>query len=355
MLGYLSNAKDSLELSEAEQALFHNQASLLTVLVPNLDARHEKNPFTLETPGTVSEDSESAGWGPKTTEPAPDQIYSSDKLREVIDVDATLSSDQRDALYKVVERNQTAFSFDSQLGHLPSKVHITLAPGTKPISMAPYYASPAKREVIDKQLDLWLPQGVIEESKSPWGAPIIIVYRNGKPRVCIDWRKLNKVTVADQHPIPKQTDILQALSGAQYLLVFNALSGFTQMEFDKESRPITAIRTHRGLHHFKCMPFGWCNGPPEFQRAMQEILSPYLWVFTLIYIDDIMVYSRTFEDHLKHVDQVLKVITDLGLTLSLPKCHLGYRSIIVLGHKVSRLGLSTHQEKLKAVWELEAP
>ena len=229
----------------------------------------------------ASEDSESAGWGPKTTEPAPDQIYLLDKLREVIDVNATLSSDQRDALYKVVEWNQTAFNFNSWLGHLPSKVHITLAPGTKPISMAPYYALPAKCEVIDKQLDLWLSQGVIEESKSPWGAPIIIVYRNGKLHVCIDWRKLNKVMVADQHPIPKQTDILQALSGVQYLLVFNALSGFTQMEFDEESRPITAIHTHRSLHHFKCMPFGWQNGPPEFQRVMQEILLPYLWVFTL--------------------------------------------------------------------------
>ena len=142
--------------------------------------------------------------------------------------------------------------------------------------MAPYYTSPAKREAIDKQIDLWLSQGVIEESKSPWGAPVIIVYHNGKPRVCIDWQKLNKATVADQHPIPKQTDILQALLGSQYLLVFDALSGFTQMESDEESWPITAIRTHRGLHHFKWMPFGWQNGPPEFQQAMQRY---YLLIF----------------------------------------------------------------------------
>ena len=127
------------------------------------------------------------------------------------------------------------------------------------------------------------------------------------------------------------------------------------MEFDEESRPITAIRTHRGLHHFKRMPFGWQNSLPEFQRAMQEILSPYLWIFTLVYIEDIVVYSRTFEEHLKHVDSVLSVIAKSGLTLSPPKCHIGYRSIIVLGNKVSRLGLSTHHEKLKAVWELEAP
>ena len=101
--------------------------------------------------------------------------------------------------------------------------------------MPPYAASPAKREIIDKQIDLWLSQEVIEESKSPWGAPVIIVLRNGKPRLCIDWRRLNAATVADQHPIPRQTDILQALTGAQYLSVFDALSGFTQMEFDEES------------------------------------------------------------------------------------------------------------------------
>ncbi len=103
------------------------------------------------------------------------------------------------------------------------------------------------------------------------------------------------------------------------------------------------------------MPFGWHNKPPEFQQAMQEILSPYLWIFTLVCIDDIVVYSQTFEEHIKHVDQVLKAIAASGLTLSPPKCHLGYQSIIVLGHKVSQLGLSTHQEKLKAIWELEAP
>jgi len=300
-------------------------------------------------------DAERLHWGPKTTDPGPDQTYPSEKLRELIDVDPSLEPEQREALYKIVEQNQSAFGFDGRLGHLKSKVHIELVPGTRPISMAPYYASPAKREFIDKQIDLWLKQDVIEESKSPWGAPIIIIYRNGKPRLCIDWQRLNKATVADQHPIPKQTDILQALSGSQYLSVFDALSGFTQMEFDRESRPVTAIRTHRGLHHFKRMPFGWRNGPPEFQRAMQEILSPYLWIFTLVYIDDVVVYSRNFEDHLKHVDLVLKAIANSGLTLSPPKCHIGYRSIIVLGHKVSRLGLSTHHEKLKAVWELEAP
>ena len=103
------------------------------------------------------------------------------------------------------------------------------------------------------------------------------------------------------------------------------------------------------------MPFGWRNGPLVFQQAMQEILSPFLWIFTLVYINDIVVYSKTFKEHSKHVDTVLKAIAESGSTLSPPKCHLGHRSIVVLGNIVSRLGLLTHHEKLKAMWELEAP
>ena len=212
------------------------------------DTPHSPSPEPVEVEPT---DTEHLGWGPKTADPGPDRFYPSETFRETIDIDPWLDPSQHKALYQVVENNQAAFGFDSRLGHLKSEVHIELAPGMKPISMPPYYALPAKREAIDKQIDLWLSQGVIEESRSPWGAPVIIVYRNGKPRVCINFCRLNKATIADQHPIPKQTDVLQALSGAQYLSVFDALSGFMQIEFDEESQPITAIWTHRGLHHFK--------------------------------------------------------------------------------------------------------
>ena len=124
-------------------------------------------------------------------------------------------------------------------------------------------------------MDSWLELGVIEPSQSPWGAPVVITYRNGKPRFCIDYRKLNSMTIADKFPIPRQADILQALSGAQYLSSFDALVGFTQMELDAISKTYTAFRSHRGLHQFACMPFGLCNGPGIFQRVMQETLSPY--------------------------------------------------------------------------------
>jgi len=103
------------------------------------------------------------------------------------------------------------------------------------------------------------------------------------------------------------------------------------------------------------MPFSLHNGPSIFQRVMQGILAPYLWIFCLIYIDDIVVYSKMYEDHITHLDQVLGAIEKAGITLSPNKCHLFYGSILLLGHKVSQLGLSTHEEKVKVIIELDRP
>ena len=208
---------------------------------------------------------------------------------------------------------------------------------------------------MDEQMDKWFEQDVIEPSISPWSAPVVIAYRNGKPRFCVDYRKLNAVTIPDEFPIPRQSEILSSLSGAQGLSSLDALSGFTQLELHEDDVEKTAFRTHRGLFQFKRMPFVLRNGPSIFQRVMQGILAPYLWLFCLVYIDDIVVFSKSYEKHITHLDKVLEAIEKSGITLSPNKCHLFYGSILLLGHKVSRLGLSTHTEKVKAILELERP
>ena len=141
----------------------------------------------------------------------------------------------------------------------------------------------------------------------------------------------------------------------QVLLTFDALAGFTQLEMADEDKDKTAFRCHLGLWQFKRMPFGLHNGPSIFQRLMQGILAPYLWLFALVYIDDIVVYSSSWEDHIAHLDTVLSAIAAAGITLSPPKCFIGYSSILLLGQKVSRLGLSTHQEKVQAIMDLARP
>ncbi len=148
---------------------------------------------------------------------------------------------------------------------------------------------------------------------------------------------------------------MHALSGAQWLSTMDALSGFTQVLIREEDRPKTAFRTHRGLYQFRRMPFGLRNGPSIFQRVMQTVLAPYLWIFTLVYIDDIVVYSKTFDEHVQHLDQVLNAIIEGGVTLSPSKCHFGYHSLMLLGQKVSRLGLSTHKDKVDTIVQLAPP
>ena len=156
-------------------------------------------------------------------------------------------------------------------------------------------------------------------------------------------------------PLPRQTEIMQAMSGAQVLSTLDALSSFTQLTLAEEDKEKTAFRSHRGLWQFKRMPFGLRNGPSIFQRVMQGILAPFLWIFTLVYIDDIVVFSNSYEEHLVHLNKVLRAIKESRLTLSPNKCHFMYTSILLLGQKVSRLGLSTHQEKVEAVLAIRQP
>ena len=133
---------------------------------------------------------------------------------------------------------------------MDAKVQIPLNPGAKPISLPPFPSSPAKREVINKQMDKWIQLGIIEPSKSPWATLAFIIYWNGKPRMVVDYRRLDGIAIADKFPLPKQEDILQALVGCQWLSTLDALAGFTQLEIDPKEQEKLAFRTHCGLWQF---------------------------------------------------------------------------------------------------------
>ena len=148
--------------------------------------------------------------GPKVAELLED-LVDSKRLIEALDINPELPAVERNRVQEVIVKNHRAFSLDDRLGHLDHTIHITLIPGAKEISLPPFHASPANQEVIDKQIDKWIQLGVIEPSKSPWAAPTFIVYQNGKPRMVIDYRKLNEITISNEFPLPKQEDILQAL------------------------------------------------------------------------------------------------------------------------------------------------
>lgn len=345
--------RPDLTLDKSSEPLLQHAIAVSSLILKAAELSQDKSSEDLS-PTLNQKDEEN--WGPKTAEAVDPTIYPSSQLAEILDIGPDWPEKEREELIAMLHRRQKAFAFDGRLGHNDSELfEIKLQEGTRPISTPMYAASPAKREVIDQQTDDWLAKEVIEPSRSPWSAPVVIVYRNGKPRFCVDYRKLNAATIPDVFPIPRQSDILHALSGAQVLSSLDALSGFTQLTIRPEDREKTAFRSHRGLFQFRRLPFGLMNGPSAFQRLMQSVLAPYLWLFTLVYIDDIVIYSTSWKDHVNHLDLVLESIINSGITLSPKKCHLGYTSILLLGQKVSRLGLSTHGEKVAAIAELERP
>jgi hypothetical protein len=355
---------DSPSSAEAYLTMHAHASRIASLINAKLDAEENQPPSSNaeahETHSAVKTEPEPTAmrdeedYGPKTSELPDNTVYPSAKLEELLDV-GDLPEHLRAKAWDMLRRRQRAFGFDDRLGKHPTRVHVRTAEGQVPISVPMYGSSPEKRRVIEEQVKKWLELEVIEPSRSPWGAPVVIAYRNGKARFCVDYRRLNAVTTPDEFPIPRQSDIMAALSGAQILSTLDALSGFLQLEMAPEDVEKTGFRTHLGLYHFLRMPFGLRNGPAIFQRVMQEILSPFLWLFCLVYIDDIVVYSKSFEEHIDHLDQVLGAIEHSGITLSPKKCHMFYSSILLLGHKVSRLGLSTHEEKVRAILELKPP
>lgn len=330
VLGYLRNPDSWLDPAKTQgdtgsKLWAHTQA--VRSIVKSMER-------PLDFPPEVENQEEILG-GPKTGEVPEQDVVAKESLLDVVDIPAHLTPEQRSQLEAVLLKHERAFGLDGRLGTHNAQVMIPLRPGAKEVSLPPYTASPAKREAINKQMDSWLALEVVEPSKSAWGFPVLIVYQNGKPRMCVEYQKLNAVTIPDEYPLPKQSDIVQALQGSQWLSTLDALAGFTQIEIAEEDRPKTAFRTHKGLFQFRRMPFGLRNGPSFFQRVMQNVLAPYLWIFSLVYINDVVVYSPSFDNHLPHLDSVLRAIEDTSLTMSPNKCHFCYQPLLLLGQKVS--------------------
>src|SRR6266850_3209554 len=182
--------------------------------------------------------------------PESETIPSSD-LASFLDISSEVPLEIQSQIKELIKCHKDTFGFDDWLGNPLVEVQIDTILGAHPISLPMYGASSQKRGVIDTQIDKWLEQEVIKPSKSPWAAPVIIVYCNGKPQFCVDYQKLNSVTIPDKFPIPQQTEILKALSGAQVLSTLDALAGFNQLSIASKDQEKAGCRSYRGLHQFK--------------------------------------------------------------------------------------------------------
>ncbi|GBM04785.1 Transposon Ty3-G Gag-Pol polyprotein [Araneus ventricosus] len=197
---------------------------------------------------------------------------------------------------------------------------------------------------------------IIEKSSGPWTSPIVLVKKkDGSTRFCVDYRKLNEITKIDSYPLPRIDNILDALNGSQWFTTRDLKSGYWQVEIRPEDREKTALTTGQGLWQFKVMPFGLCNAPATFERLMETVLRRLSSEACLVYLDDIIIVGRTFEEYLNNLRKVFQRLQKANLKLNLKKCRFFQKEVTYLGHVISAEGVKTDPDKIKAVVDWPHP
>ncbi|KAA0037369.1 pol protein [Cucumis melo var. makuwa] len=233
---------------------------------------------------------------------------------------------------------------------------IELEPGTAPISRAPYRMAPAELKELKVQLQELLDKGFIRPSVSPWGAPVLFVKKkDGSMRLCIDYRELNKVTVKNRYPLPRIDDLFDQLQGATVFSKIDLRSGYHQLRIRDGDIPKTAFRSRYGHYEFVVMSFGLTKAPAVFMDLMNRLFKDFLDSFVIVFIDDILIYSKTEAEHEEHLHQVLETLRANKLYAKFSKCEFWLRKVTFLGHVVSSEGVSVDPAKIEAVTNWPRP
>jgi hypothetical protein len=227
---------------------------------------------------------------------------------------------------------------------------IDLVPGAAPVSKTPYRMSTPELKELQMQLEELLKKGYIRPSVSPWGAPILFVKKkDGTLRLCIDFRQLNKSTIKNKYPLPRIDDLFDQLRGEKIFSKIDLRSGYHQVRIKEEDIHKTTFRTRYGNYEFVVVPFGLTNAPTVFMCLMNGIFRNYLDKFVIVFLDDILVYSKSEEEHEHHLRLVLQVLREHQLYAKLSKCSFYQEQIHYLGHIISEQGIAVDPEKIEAI------
>ena len=225
-------------------------------------------------------------------------------------------------------------------------------PVRQPPRRVPFHQKP----VVEEEVQQMLKEGIIEPSEGPWASPVVLVKKkDGSIRFCIDYRKLNDLTRKDAYPIPRIDDTLDMHSGSKYFSTLDLASGYWQVPVAAEDKEKTAFSTHLGLFQFNRMPFGLCNAPSTFERLMEQVLKGLQWQVCLLYLDDIIIFSKDITEHFHRLISVFERIRQANLRMKPKKCHLFQPEVDYLGHVVSQFGVSTADDKVEKVLQWPTP
>lgn len=289
------------------------------------------------------------------------------KIRESLDnagelkcikINSKLSNKEKKKLGKLLKRYNKLFMDPNPKEHSrQNKVQHPIDTGNElPIHSVPYRVSPKERDEISKQINEMITKGVIQPSRSPWSSPVVLVNKkDGTVRFCVDYRKLNAITKKDVYPLPRIDDALASFHDVRYFSTLDLICGYWQVPVRKSDQEKTAFVTHNGLYEFTVMPFGLSNAPATFQRLMDMVLAGLKWKSCLVYLDDIIVFSRTYEEHLTHLEEVFQRLEEHELRLKPSKCYLCYNEIIYLGHRISKDGVAPDPAKVEAITKMPKP
>ncbi|GJR24813.1 putative reverse transcriptase domain-containing protein [Tanacetum coccineum] len=224
------------------------------------------------------------------------------------------------------------------------------------IAKSPYRLAPSELEELSGQLKELQDKGFIRPSSSPWGAPVLFVKKkDGSFRMCIDYRELNKLTVKNRYPLLRIDDLFDQLQGSQFFSKIDLRSEYHQLRVHEDDIPKTAFRTRYGHFEFTVMPFGLTNAPAVFMDLMNKVCRPYLDKFVIVFIDDILIYSKTREEHVEHLRLVLELLKREKLYAKFSKCELWLREVLFLGHVINGNRIHVDPSNIKAVKNWKAP
>ncbi|KAJ3641419.1 hypothetical protein Zmor_027927 [Zophobas morio] len=270
------------------------------------------------------------------------------------DEGTSLCEQEKFRLSILLDQNKTAFErYEDPTPYAEHCINLT---DDVPIATPPYRLSPQRREALQVEIQKMLDDRVIEECESPYAAPVVMVpKRDGTHRVCVDYRKLNHVTVPDRYPLPRIDDVVYAAKRNFYMSTIDLKSGFWQVPVRIEDREKTAFITPFGLYRFIRMPFGLRNSPATFQRLMDRFKTGVPGVCLLVCMDDLIILSETFEEHLSDLEKVFERLRQFRLSANRKKSVFARAAVKFLGHVISTGGISADPDKVSAIVYMQPP